>query len=743
MPTSIGHSSAYAGDMHVVPAASNRQYTTPRGHTTSTNSSGVPTTTRTYAVTNEPRTRPGASLAPRESSRTRRSTVDSTSRPPVIVTTTHGPSGLQTTAARSGSPIRDDYRASDGQFYSQPASSIRSRSAARPYHSSRTTDDYGRPKDRRDSFLSARDADAYRNSRPSVVYPSDPRHSAAAIDYGDEGYQYTRPGELVKYDLDQPRHGGHRRQESIDRGYYRPSINYHPDQRNYNVNTSHDLNRHSSLSARPYDGRGGPPPSTRGFDKINQGYDKRDVPPSAPAPPPPPTTVKVEGPGMSDKRDAEKRPRPLSLHQNTESKSSQYGDYHRSRDDERLMRDGRGREYVRDWDRGWEDSRYDSPRFQDERVPTRGFGIRAEAQEKRGPSKDRRLESRLEEPRKRSDEEVSYLDDRDREGRRYNRQRQAEDHDSRPDRKREDERTEKQEESSKVKSALSSGLGQAASAVGLSPPSKAVDKEHHRSPSPNRRYSPPRDATTYADLEARGGGAVLEQKGPTRSREAVDRDRLGDREHTHAIDQSRGKVDPGPHEDLGKALHLSSENEPRGDERPRPERRGPTESKHHSSKDVPPRAYGEHTKLSGSDSDETKRSSRRKGPIAGAGSFDPKDTTDLKQLKEQLAALEVKDELNEGAKRKSPPPTKERSSPPKARSPSLERTSRDSRGSSPGPSLEREIVPVAGPRHVRLVSPERDKTDDKPLRGILKQPRASFPEQESYVREGVAPPQRR
>jgi len=40
---------------------------------------------------------------------------------------------------------------------------------------------------------------------------------------------------------------------------------------------------------------------------------------------------------------------------------------------------------------------------------------------------------------------------------------------------------------------------------------------------------------------------------------------------------------------------------------------------------------------------------------------------------------------------------------------------------------------------VRVVSPPREKKEDKPLRGILKQPRVSFPEEESYIREGVAP----
>ena len=278
----------YAGDMHVMPSATPRHYVaTPRGYTTSTTSSGVPTTTRT-AVTPDSRQRAGT----RESSRTRRSTLDSTSRPPVIITTTqkdrpHAASS-HSSNARTGSPIRDEYRASDGQFYSQPASSIRSRSTARPYHASSGSEDFGRSRDRSDSLLSPREVDAYRSSRPSVVYPSDPKHSNAAIDYGDDGYQYTNAGELARYDLDHSMPTRPRRHDSMDRGYYRPNVNYNADQRSFNVHTSSDLaGNYNMNTSRPYEGRGGPPPSSRGFDKINRGYDSRGIPPAAPVPPSP------------------------------------------------------------------------------------------------------------------------------------------------------------------------------------------------------------------------------------------------------------------------------------------------------------------------------------------------------------------------------------------------------------------------------------------------------------------------
>ncbi|RSM19543.1 hypothetical protein CDV31_001703 [Fusarium ambrosium] len=93
------------------------------------------TTTRTYAVTQDPRShRP----ITEDATRSRRlSTLDSTSRPPVIVMTTEKVRPSDTTSqssnARSGSPIRDEYRFSEGQFYTQPSSPIGSRGTTHSY----------------------------------------------------------------------------------------------------------------------------------------------------------------------------------------------------------------------------------------------------------------------------------------------------------------------------------------------------------------------------------------------------------------------------------------------------------------------------------------------------------------------------------------------------------------------------------------------------------------------------------
>ncbi|POR33266.1 Uncharacterized protein TPAR_06538, partial [Tolypocladium paradoxum] len=595
MPTSIGYSSMYAGDMHVVPSATPTHYvtTTPRGHTTSTTSSGVPTTTRTYAVTPDNRQRQGT----RDSSRTRRSTLDSASRPPVIITTTQKDrphaSSSHSSNTRSGSPIRDEYRSSDGQFYAQPASSIHSRSTTRPYHVASGSEDYGRSRDRGDSLLSPREVDAYRSSRPSVVYPSDPRHSTAAVDYGDDGYQYTNAGELARYDLDQSKLSRPRRHDSVDRGYYRPNVNYNADQRSFNVNTSHDLSRNYNMNtSRPYEGgRGGPPPSTRGFDKINRAYEApRDVPPAAPVPPSPTTSSQLELPGgASERREAGRRSRPLSLHQDGAPRSSHHDDYYRSRDDERNLRELRERERERERDHERDTERpYEPSRFKDESVNTRGFGIRTDLLDGSG---DRRRESRLEEPKKRSDEELARGSDVEREERRRSRQAIPEERRERRESRREDDEDDK--ERSRIRDRMAAGLGVAATAVGLAPSVREGDKKDPDAREPKRRRSPDEDREPRKEPELADRPVVPEkEREPERQRE---RARDDSREAAEATERHR--------------------------------------------RDAEAKLAGEAV-ASSSDSDDTRRVSRRQRPT---NAFNPNDASDLKQIKEQLAAMEVSD----------------------------------------------------------------------------------------------------
>lgn len=689
MATSIGYTSMYAGDMHVMPSATPRHnVTTPRGYTTSTSSTGVPTTTRTYTVAHDVRPRAAA----REGSRARRSTLEASSRPPVIITTTQkdrphaaSSSSHSSTTARSGSPVRDDYRASDGQFYAQPASSLRSRSTARPYHAAVAgSEDYARSRDRSESLLSPREVDAYRSSRPSVVYPSDAKHSAAVIDYGDDGYQYTNAGELARYDLDHPKPQRQRRHDSMDRGYNRPNINYNADQRSFNVNTTHDLGRnYGTVASRPYDGRG-PPPSTRGFDKINRGYDARDVPPAAPVPPSP-TAAPLEVPAApSERYDTPRRSRPLSLHQDGAPRSLHHDEYYRSREDERWMRDLRDRDRDRPAD---VERPYDVTRFKDDSVATRGFGIRTDPLDGAGETRERRREPRVDEPKKRSDEELARAAEAERGDRLRSRQAMPDDRREKWEGRRESDDEDK--ERSRLRDKVAAGLGVAATAVGLAPALKEGERKDAHSREPSRRRSPDEDR------ERR------------RERDEAERIPLAGRDKE--ADQSRERERERPRDESKDGSATTTERDRR---------------------DAESRLAGE-SAVSASDSDDSKRTSRRRRPSLA---FNPNDASDLKQLKEQLAAMDAPDRAKE-TEREAPAVEEKRRTP--SPSPAQERRSAESLQDE---HRGRELVaPSSEAKQVRVVSPPKEKAEEKPLKGILKQPKASFPEDANPVREGVAP----
>ncbi|EHK47381.1 hypothetical protein TRIATDRAFT_52337 [Trichoderma atroviride IMI 206040] len=660
LPSVGGYGALYANDPDYV--ASPTRYAaaaaTPRGYTTAAAPAGaVVPPPRSYSTVN-PEPRAPRPPPPREQSRNRRSnTVDASARPPIIVTTMqdhrpHTSSALTTDAlAHAASPVRDAYRASEGRLYSQPASSIRSRSTARPYHTSTNSDDFGRSREQGEIVLASRDADAYRSSRPHVVYPSNSRHSNAAIDYGDEGYQYTNAGELVRYDLDHgvapaPRHS--RRHESFDRGYSRPNINYNADQRSFNVNTTMDPSR----TSRPYDSRGGPPPSVRGFDKINRAY---DIPPLAPAPPNSSSSGQLDMAAGSTDRRTVGRPRPVSLIQEPGSRPEDYY-------------------------RGYEDDEYDPRRFYDESVAARGFGLRPaqtddlqdhhdrywdprDDQGREGSARrdhSRRIEAPPKEgQRSHSDEE--RVSDREREdyyrGYKDNLR-------ERLDGRRDGDSEDNDRSRARDKVAAGLGAGAAATAAVAGAIASSNKKEEKPEPSESRRR--------------RG------------SDEAEERDR---------------------ERDLAKADDAKADA------------KADAETKDRSKRDAEAKSNGDSAAIVSSDSDEGRtKSARRHRP---SHSFNPYDTGDLRQIREQLADSE-KDKAEPNGKGRSSPPAKEDR---RSESPSGE----DNRG--------RDLVVVRSPeeKQVRVVSPPHEKKEDKPLKGILKQPSAKFPEEPNPIREGVAP----
>ncbi|RCI08601.1 hypothetical protein L249_4739 [Ophiocordyceps polyrhachis-furcata BCC 54312] len=663
MPVGSGYGSLYAGSEPPRPYV-----TTPRTYVTSTSAAGVPTTTRTYAVGPDRR----------QHSAARRSTLDCGAVRPVIVTTcAASPSTASASAAphkdrshtsssanRAASPVRHD----EHRLYAQPASSIRSHSTTRPYYVS-AADDVGRF---RDAMLSPREVDAYRSSRPSVVYPSDPRHSNAAVDYADDGYQYTNAGELVRYDLGvADRASRPRRQESVDRGYHR---HYGPDKRgfNYNMNTS-----------RPYDSRTGPPPSTRRFGKITRAFEpSRDPPPAAPIPPSP--TVATQSEATSDRWDATGRRggsnRPHSVQQEgAPIRSSHHDDRHRSRDDDRH----RSRD---DPNRG-----LDLPRFKDDNVSSRGFGIRTDVAGRR--------DSRIED---------DFMPVEDRHERRH-------DVDAGADRER-----------SRLRDKVAAGLSVAATAVGLASP--IVKDDGAREPGlrePRRRRSPDEGRDRWNDAAdtplsgterepGRAGGSSSLRDEPRLHPGASDRLR---RESETAADRVRRDAD-------AVAATISHRRDPDVADR---HRRDPEVADRHR-RDPEATALVEAV-ASPSDSEDGRRAPRRHRASAV---FNPNDASDLRQLKEELAARDVSDKGNEDKQQvvseerqasRSPSPTKRRGSDDSSRSRELALTT----------------APAATTKQVRVVSPPRDKAEERPLKGILKQPRASFPEDTNPIREGVAP----
>lgn len=705
MPSSIGYTSLYAGDMHVLPASTRHPVTTPRGYTVSTTSSGVPTTTRTYAVTQDPRVRHSVA---QDHGRNRRSTLDSGGRPPVIVTTTQkdrpGTASTHSSSThRAASPVRHSQRASEGQFFTQPATSARNRTSIPTYSTnSFETDDYSRSRDRTDSFA-ARDAEAYRNSRPSVTYPSDPRHSTAAVDYGDEGYQYTNAGELARYDLDhtKPRKSS-RHRESVDRGYYRPNISYNADQRSLNVNTSADLSRnYSSNTSRPYEGtgRGGPPPSTRGFDKINRSFDSaNDVPPAAPAPPNPTVVARLGEATPSSSTASEsregRRNRPVSLYQDVRvPHSSHHDEYYRSREDERNVRE------LRDRERESERAR-DAPHFHDESVQTRGFGIRTGPLEPE-PEVRREREVRREEPRRRSDEDIaprsSRESDIERDGRYRGRGNAIEDRreprrESRDGRRGSDE--EQGRDRSRLRDKITSGVGIAATAVGL----KSAVKDDAPETEPRRRRSPSTVDERRAEVDTSDKPRAAEKERPADR----PRDRDYDRDYDKESQESR-------------------------------------DAKARNRREAEARLNGEAIPSAGSESDEGKRAPRTHRQSIG---FNPNDASDINKLRQQLNTMNVNEKELEPSREPAVIETRRARSPSRSRSRSVS-DPRDSHSRLRSEDDSRGRMVVASPesdqKMVRVVSPPREKGDERPLRGILKQPKSKFPEETNFIREGAAP----
>ncbi|KAH6647090.1 hypothetical protein BKA67DRAFT_663437 [Truncatella angustata] len=745
LPVGVGYNSLYNGDLHAVPTgrydAAVPRRTGDHHHRPAT------TTITTYNVTKEPISRT-TSLRDPSRTRHRSSTIDTGSVKPIIVTTNHSrPHNSNTpsthtsssTSRRPESPSRDPYRSSEETYYTQPASSIRSRSHQRHHSANYEQDDFYRMRER----MGGNDR-LHTPARPHSrqgMYANNPRASATGF---AEDYEYTKPSDLARYDLDhdRPRSRAGRR-DSFDRGanYYRPSVN---------VVTNEVVSRPERRA----------PPTSGALDRYNKNaaagiYERGSVampalPPSVPAAPPvdparrsglldPPASPSVD-------RRSSTRPRPISLYQDPAPRTDDLS--YRPRD-ESVLRDRRER------DRGEEI-------YRDDAVASRGFGLRPELLdqgEHRRPIEPERRDfdehrSRRDyeprEPKRRSDEDLDKLRGR---------------HELRPSEARERPRVEESRErkdnkGDKMRDKVVAGLGVAAAAIGLGAGKEKEKEEKDVRVSPRRRRDSelaepeplgsraadrykPRDADIERRSSPREDPVVVERRGSPKERsdrreESVSRDREREREKERERERERDR-------EREKERQREKERErERERDREREREREIDRERDRSRRDTEAKLTGVKSNtrdVSPHSDDSAAGASRRRHR---ASTFDPTDTKGLMDLKAELAAID-----HEKPKEKERPTARGREAEtvipagPDRQTASGRERSRgrdDSRSRHRDESRSRELALVdAEQKQVRVVSPPRDKKDEKPIKGILKQPTSQFPEENNPVREGVAP----
>lgn len=736
--------------MHVVPTSRREIVTNPRSSVSSVGSAG-PVTTTTYKVTADPLART-SSIS--DSSRTRRSTLDSNLRPIVTSAPRHRPVVHSATGGRPASPLlKNPYRSSEEDYYSVPATSPKHGHHHRKTYSA-TMDNadmhkLSKERERESGRLrigTGREERAYTGTtRARPVYNNSAvrRPDTVAADYGDDGYGYTNPRDLVQYDLNNPpapRH--HARRDSFEGGRApRPSsiTNY---QDLASPRLSHDTRER------------GPPPSTRGFDRIQPRGAAWDQPAQVriPAVPPPPPMDPIQRPARMDppfepeiprRRESltRRHERPVSLYHTEPRRESQRDDYYEARDDGRRERPHRHEHY-------------------EDPVEQRGFGIRPERTERT--------------------ERVERVDRVDR-GERSDR--------SPVERDKKDHKDHKG-----GKEALTTGLSIAGAALGVNALKKtrSHDDRDHRDDQDEVR-SRRRDDDDYNDEPRR-------RREPREDRESVDLNNRNLRERRHRDSDlpppppppgwQQGPPPPPPPTGFGgplapgslpardvkpeppvidlsgrdpKERHNSREERPR-DDRLRDERtrefRDERERESESDRRERDRARRHRPDASiaaaataataaavagtaidsreeSSASDDSRPRSRREPRSrhesgTAPAPFNPKDTMDLKALKEALNKNEAPKE------------------PVLAQRTPSESVSKDAREladvrtdlNASNPRGRESSMPLAlnkDNRQLRVVSPPREKAEEKPVKGILRAPREKFPEDPSPIREGVAP----
>jgi hypothetical protein len=620
-----------------------------------------PVTTTTYKVSADPISR---TSSVREGSRTRRSTLDgAASKPAVPTIVTSGRAYrprdrpvIHSSNARPPSPLQDPYRSSQEEYYAVPASSGRRHHHQPRYNATMDNADMNQLSSERDSahHLRVGAPPVHAYSRSRPVY-SGPvvPHTA---DYADDGYGYTTPRDLVQWDLNNAAVAPrHARNSSYDRG--RPS----------------SITGYSDIApVRPVDNR--PPVSTRGFDRIPQTariapstYDRDRDRVDRVSGPAPVESVRpvaaIDGPRRGEATSL----RPATYYHERDRRGSNRGDYYEVRDDEPRYRSERHRHDKRD-------------NVVEERV------ARTERDEAARPERHERGDAQREHRSERDRHDDDYRDHKRHDDDYKDHKRLDDDYkphkrhdDDYKDHKRhdEDQKDRKDGKDHKARDAAVAGLSLAGAALGVKAFKESADDHDDRRrdyDDDSRRRRDPRDDK---DTERRP-----REDSPLRD----------------SRDRPLEIVEP-PARD-SKERHGS-----RSGRDTDPDHRRPVEG--------PLNGSAIETESSASDETRPRRLKRRESGPA----FNPRNTTDLKALKEAL--------------NKEPAPSAQQTAP-KTRAESM---SKDSRALT---EIRSDVQSESGA--LRIVGPASSGTDNKPpVKGILRAPREKFPEDPAPIREGVAP----
>lgn len=449
-------------------------------------------------------------------------------------------------------------------------------------------------------------------------------------------------------------------------------LNNAPSSSRHGRNGSYDRGRPSSITGygdiapvRSIDNR--PPVSTRGFDRIPQSArvtpsgpfdrdrDRLESRMTGPAPMEPVRPVApVDGPRRTDSASL----RPATYYHEREKRGSGRDDYYEVRDDEPRYKGERHRHDRRE-----------------NMIEQRASGVRSDRGEEavRSERHERGDLPRLEHRSEKERHEDDYRDHKRHEDDYKDHKRHEDDYKDHKDGKDHKARD----------AALAGGLSLAGAALGVKAFKESADAHDER----RRDY----------DDE------------PRRRRDPRDDKDATERRH-------RDESPPRDSKDRSPAPPVDIVNPPSRDPKERHGSRSgwdnDPESRRRAS-DGP--LNGSAIETESSASDETQRRSRPRKE-SGPG-FNPRNTTDLKALKEAL---------------NKDPATSTQTTPPKARTESM---SKDSRAVA---EIRSDVHSDSQP--TRILTPAPAATEARaPVKGILRAPREKFPEDPAPIREGVAP----